>query len=292
MSFIELLCLFALYSVFGWCTEVIYATMNTGKFVNRGFLNGPVCPIYGTGVVIVVLILDPISNSLPLLFLGAVVLTSVLEFITGAVLERFFHLKWWDYSDEHFNIKGYVCLKFSVLWGLACILVVRILQPPVMKFIRILPVSLRTILLVIFYSLLVFDLIITVVSLMKLQKQLRLLTEIEKTLNGLSETVGETLSKGTIKGMQEIRELKEQTEKVKEETTDYVDAKKLKLLERNHAVKERLEYLKERYTQSLAGKSFVHRRINLAFPKLNIPTRAELLQRLEEWKKSNHGSDK
>ena len=79
----QFLWIFFIYAFLGWCTEVSYAALNTGKFVNRGFLNGPVCPIYGFGVVIVLACLTPLKGNFVLLFLGSVVLTSALEWITG-----------------------------------------------------------------------------------------------------------------------------------------------------------------------------------------------------------------
>ena len=105
----RLLWIFFIYAFLGWCTEVSYAALVTGTFVNRGFLNGPVCPIYGFGVVIVLTCLTPLAGSLPLLFLGSVVLTSALEWLTGFALEKLFHQRWWDYSDEPFNLSGYIC---------------------------------------------------------------------------------------------------------------------------------------------------------------------------------------
>jgi len=85
---------FAIYAFIGWCAEVIYVVVTTGKFSNRGFLNGPVCPIYGFGVIMVVLSLSPIKEHLFVLFAGSVLLTSFLEWITGFMLERVFHNKW------------------------------------------------------------------------------------------------------------------------------------------------------------------------------------------------------
>jgi len=82
----EVLWIFMIYAFFGWCTEVSYAALNDGKFVNRGFLNGAYCPIYGCGVVIVVAVLTPLKENLPVLFLGSFLLTSTLEYITGFVL--------------------------------------------------------------------------------------------------------------------------------------------------------------------------------------------------------------
>ena len=109
--------IFFVYAFLGWCTEVGYAALRTGRFVNRGFLNGPVCPIYGFGMVIVLFTLEPLAENILLLFLGSVVLTSALEWITGLVLEKLFHQRWWDYSDEPFNVGGYICLRFSLMWG-------------------------------------------------------------------------------------------------------------------------------------------------------------------------------
>ena len=111
----QALWIFIIYAFLGWCSEVAFAAVNKGKFVNRGFLNGPVCPIYGVGMLIVVLCLWSLRDRPLLLFLGSALLTTALEFVTGFVLEKFFHDKWWDYSDMPFNIKGYVCLKFTVV---------------------------------------------------------------------------------------------------------------------------------------------------------------------------------
>ena len=115
-NFYEVLWIFIIYAFIGWCAEVSYAAVNRGIFVNRGFLNGPYCPIYGCGVVIVVTVLMPLKDNLFLLFVGSVVLTSVLEYITGFLLEKVFHNKWWDYSNLPFNLHGYICLKFSIYW--------------------------------------------------------------------------------------------------------------------------------------------------------------------------------
>lgn len=108
----ELVWIFIIYAFIGWCTEVSYAALDRGIFVNRGFLNGPYCPIYGCGVVIVVAVLTPLKDNLLILFIGSFLLTSILEYITGYLLEKVFHNQWWDYSDKPFNIHGYVCLKF------------------------------------------------------------------------------------------------------------------------------------------------------------------------------------
>lgn len=129
--FYDLLFYFAIYSFAGWCGEVVFATVRHGKFVNRGMLHGAYCPIYGFGLIIVIICLTPIKDSWLLLFVGSAVLTTVLEFITGFVLDKLFGRRWWDYSDKKFNIGGYICPQFTVVWGLACLLIMKVVQPAI-----------------------------------------------------------------------------------------------------------------------------------------------------------------
>ena len=111
---------FFIYGFLGWCTEVAFAAWKERTFVNRGFLNGPICPIYGFGVCSVVYLLKPFESNFILLYISSVILVSALEWLTGFLLEKLFHHKWWDYSNEPFNIKGYICLRFSI--NLGCVL--------------------------------------------------------------------------------------------------------------------------------------------------------------------------
>lgn len=122
---------FIAYSFLGWMLEVIYHIFSIKKLINRGFLHRPICPIYGSGAVIMILFLTPLIDNTIYLFVGGFILATVLEYITGYVLELAFDTKWWDYTNEKFNIKGYVCLKFSLLWGLVAVFMMRVLQPKI-----------------------------------------------------------------------------------------------------------------------------------------------------------------
>ena len=122
LTLYEVFAYFFLYSFLGWVTEVAFHAVTQGKFVNRGFLNGPVCPIYGTGMVAVLLILGEYVSRPWAVFLVGVALPTAIELVTGWVLERFFHNKWWDYSSRRFNLKGYICLEFSICGALPCCL--------------------------------------------------------------------------------------------------------------------------------------------------------------------------
>ncbi len=132
---------FIIYSLFGWITETIYAGWEEHRFVNRGFLNGPFCPIYGFGIVLLLTTLRPFFDNLPLLFLGSVALTSILEYFTGWVLETVFNHKWWDYSNRSFNLNGRICLRFSLYWGIAAMLIIKVVHPWVTQIVDKIPLQ-------------------------------------------------------------------------------------------------------------------------------------------------------
>lgn len=122
---------FCLYSFLGWVCESIYCSAGEKRLINRGFLNGPVCPVYGFGAVIVVKLLTPFENNLVLLFLTGMAATSVLEYFTGYLLETLFHTKWWDYSQRRCNIRGRVCLRNSLMFGGLSVIAMKLINPVV-----------------------------------------------------------------------------------------------------------------------------------------------------------------
>ncbi len=237
-NFYELVWIFIIYAFIGWCTEVSYATLDTGKFVNRGFLNGPYCPIYGCGVVIVVTILTPLKENLLILFVGSFVLTSVLEYITGFILEKAFHNKWWDYSDKPFNIKGYVCLKFSVYWGLACTFIMDVIHPMIYAAITWIPHVVGIILLSILMCVFTVDCVLTVMTILKFNKRLKIMDELASSIHKLSDEIGESIYEnvtGVIEKSEEFQEnhveLMDKLAETKDNLTELPQTAKNKLAE-------------------------------------------------------------
>ena len=110
----QIVWIFFIYAFLGWCTEVSYAALVTGRFVNRGFLNGPVCPIYGFGVVVVLACLTPLADFLPVLFVGSVLLTSLLEWLTGFVLEKLFHHRCWVFFYETLHLWVFFYQSYTI----------------------------------------------------------------------------------------------------------------------------------------------------------------------------------
>lgn len=136
---------FIAYSFMGWVTEMVYVSITQHEIASRGFLYGPFCPVYGFGVLLLLWLLQPLRRNPLLSFAAAVVLTSVLEYLTGFALEWAFDLRWWDYSHEFLNLQGRICLKISVAWGLASIMVLNLVHPFVEKLSERLPASFRVV---------------------------------------------------------------------------------------------------------------------------------------------------
>lgn len=201
-SLYQLLFFFVIYSVGGWCLEVAYHVVTMGEFVNRGFLNGPYCPIYGFGMLFVIVLLMPLKEQPLLLFAGSVALTTLLEFLTGFVLERVFHDKWWDYSEEPFNVKGYICLKFSLLWGVACMMAVDIIHVFFDRLVAFVPLPVGTVVLFIMLAVMLSDTIITILSVRQLHLRFRGMNEIAGAIRFLSDSLGENIRDVTVKGIE------------------------------------------------------------------------------------------
>lgn len=121
--------LFIIYAFLGWVMECTLGLIEKRKFVNRGFLIGPYCPIYGVGVVSVTLLLSRFSDNIILLFILSTILCGLLEYFTGYIMEKIFNARWWDYSDSKFNINGRVCLDTLIPFGIICVLVICFVNP-------------------------------------------------------------------------------------------------------------------------------------------------------------------
>ena len=140
IDFYHLMNWLIIYSFFGWVWETCYVSVKSGKFVNRGFINGPLCTIYGFGAVSVYVILRPFSDNLLYLYLGGVVVATALECVTAVLMESIFHTSWWDYSDNKFNFQGRICLGASLGWGAFTVILFKVLHPLVESIVILYPV--------------------------------------------------------------------------------------------------------------------------------------------------------
>lgn len=276
MSVYFVLLYFFVYGFLGWCTEVAFAGVKEGKFVNRGFLNGPICPIYGVGVAVVVSCLDGFKDNLVLLYISSVVLVTALEWFTGFVLDKLFHNKWWDYSSMPLNLNGYVCLLFSLIWGVACVLIVKVLHPLIHKGLDFLPEFVVWTCIVLFGVTLFVDLYVTVTDILKMNKKLAKMNEIATELHRISDEIGENI----YEDVKEALEFKEEmTGRLKERAAEFQERRK----DISEDVREQIMEL-SKYYRELVLKNPAHmKRIIKAFPKLESRKYKDALEDLREY---------
>lgn len=126
---------FYLYCFFGWIFESTYVSLKKRRFVNRGFLRLPMLPLYGTGAVMMLWVSLPVKDNLFLVYIFGVIAATILEYVTGYVMERLFKMKYWDYSNQRWNLNGYICLSSSIAWGFLTILMTEVIHRPIADFV-------------------------------------------------------------------------------------------------------------------------------------------------------------
>ena len=215
---------FFIYSFAGWCIEVCCAAIQKRKFVNRGFVNGPLCPIYGSGAVLFAIFLPELKEAPFFLFLAGAILASILEFTTGALLEKLFHRKWWDYSDIKWNYEGYVCLPFSLIWGGCAVILSMFLNPLLVKLLGIMPKLLMVIIMIALTVVLVLDTVGTTLAIRGLQKKQVQLAEFTEGVSQVSKLLENVITRRIQKRMDkafpmlEIPKIKRQKRTKEKET--------------------------------------------------------------------------
>ena len=167
----ELLWLIFVYSFFGWIIETVVGSIKKRRFVNRGFLSGPVCLVYGISAVIMTVALRDLSHTWGYLFLGCTLDATAIEWITGKLLERMTHHKWWDYSGKRWNFDGYICLQSSLFWGVLGVCAIKFFNRALITVYRLIPDVVAVCLIWILVGILIFDLTATIAALLRIQKK-------------------------------------------------------------------------------------------------------------------------
>lgn len=169
---IKYILLFFIYAFIGWCIEVVAKIIDDRKFVNRGFLIGPILPIYGIGVLLILLVTKQGDNFI-IVFLKAIGVCSILEYFTSWIMEVFFKTRWWDYSQRKFNINGRICINTMLPFGILVLFVVYVLNPFFTYIIDHSPYVLNVIIAGIFVFFILLDFIITLKVLFKIKKKIK-----------------------------------------------------------------------------------------------------------------------
>lgn len=167
---------FMFYSVVGWIYETVLCSAQQRQFVNRGFLNGPYCPIYGYGAIFDILFLSEIENPI-LLFLAAMLLTSTLEYLTSWGMEQIFHARWWDYSDKKFNINGRVYLTGAIAFGTFSLVLIKVVHPAITAYTETIPPMVCSLVALTLFATLLADTVFTITKFSEINDLLRDMTD-------------------------------------------------------------------------------------------------------------------
>lgn len=217
MSIIDYIFYFFFYSFVGWFLESCYCSVRPKKWINRGFLRGPLCPIYGTGALVIMVLIIPLRSLTKNLYLNELIIFAVgmvvcdfVEYMTSFIMEKLFNARWWDYSNKKYNLHGRICLTHTFYWGTAACLFSFVIHPFIdlylISFIN--PVS-RKILVYIFLTVFSFDLLDTVINALGIRKmsgKLQSLFDDVKTLsNSVSTTLGDKFDRNAEEKIAELQ---------------------------------------------------------------------------------------
>lgn len=282
---------FILYGFFGWVYESILVSVKNKRLVNRGFLNGPIIPLYGAGATIVYVCLHHVQHNYVLVFFGGMLIATVLEYITSFLMEIFFHAKWWDYSKFKFNIKGRICLMASAFWGVLSIVMVSILQPLIEKIILAIPREFGRVNAYILFLLFVVDLCVTIANTVQLDHTLLAMKKIKKDMAEYLENTRWYAMKEERKSRLEHITFFEWMEQIKEM---YIEKKADSMSELNdkeeferenditEETERRLRGYWENYQKHIKSRNYVKRRLLKAFPNMKTKNRESEFKELKE----------
>lgn len=229
--------LFIIYSMMGWLMEVLCSLFYRKKFVNRGFLIGPYCPIYGCGAILITLLLNKYINDPITLFIMAILLCGVLEYLTSYAMEKIFHLRWWDYSNKKFNLNGRVCLDTIIPFGVLGMLIMYVTNPFFLDKLELLPDMVLNIVFYVVIVIYVVDNIISLVTIFGIKKTTAFVSrenrednteeitkKVREILLGRQKAFTQKRLVNAYPKLQTIRiKVKEKIEKTKEEIDQKID---------------------------------------------------------------------
>ena len=191
----QLLWLFLCYSFLGWLCETALAAMRKRRLLNRGFLNTPFSPVYGLGGVLFAIFLPELRSDPFFLFLGGMILATVLELFTGILLEKLTGQKWWDYSGQRFQFEGHICLTYSVLWGLSALFCLFVGNRLLLALVGLIPDPVGRVILLVIFLLLALDVLTALAALFQWKISFREAEELSRFLRKLTQTLDNAVTR-------------------------------------------------------------------------------------------------
>lgn len=265
---VQWLFFFYFYCFFGWCFESAYVSLRNRRLINRGFIRGPFLPLYGSGALMMLIVSGPVRDSLILTYIMGCIGATILEYVTGVAMEALFKVRYWDYSNQKFNFRGYICLSSSLAWGGLTILMTEVVHAPVERLVLGIPENLLTVVTFALTVILVADFTLSFKEAIDLRDVLAKMEETKEELGRLQKRLDVLIA---VSG--EERKLRKQERE--ERTEDLIRSIEARLLD----VKEKLRNGVEEYSESTREELF---QLRMKF-KVNVENRKSL----QELKKLN-----
>ncbi len=283
--FYELYFYFLIYSFLGWALESLFVSATNKEWVNRGFIRGPFCPIYGTGAVLVILALTPAMGNLAWVFLGGVLIATVVEYFISLFLEKLFHATWWDYSEMPLNLQGRICLRRSLEWGALSVVMLTVIQPPIADFVRWIPRTIAEFAGTAILIYLIADTSVTVMNILQLKEKIEKLEEARLGLRERMESVKIFEARKELleylEGLPISEAMANLREKIEEHTGQMRQLKAEERLRFEYFLSEIKERL-ERRQRILKKSTLTERRLYKAFPRLHFEKYNEAFKAFKE----------
>lgn len=276
--FLTFFAYFLIYAFLGWCAEVAFAAVTLHALVNRGFLNGPICPIYGCGMVCMLVLLGDAAASLPAVFFGGMVITTLVELIGGWALYQLFHTRWWDYSNFKWNLGGYICPQFTLLWGIGSVALVMGVHPVVARLVATVPALPLLVAGGICFVLLAADVALSAAAAVGLNRRLAEIDEMRAAIRKTSDALTTVIGTNAMTMDELLDEQKLQLMLARMEGRDNAAELRAQLTEL--AARARVE--RARVEQLARQQFFGMGRLLRAFPHMKAPSHTEAMAILHE----------
>ena len=258
--------LFIFWSFFGWGMECCVHTLKMGAYSDRGFLSMPLCPIYGFGVLIINIALSGLVEHPLLMFVCSAAICTTFEFLVGVAMKKLFHAMWWDYSDEHFNFHGYICLKVTLEWGIACVLAECVARPVVEGVLFMIPRLPGTVFIIVMGVLIIIDTVMSVMTVNHINVELKELTELTGAMYDLATKIGRNLGETALETQERGNEIYAAAYLAGENVSESLETISSDI---RTSTEEQLERMRRRYDAIAAFTDRRERRMLNAFPTMH-----------------------
>lgn len=269
------LLIFYLYCVLGWCFESTVVSVQQRRFVNRGFLRGPMLPIYGFGATILLHVSLPLYDRPVELFFASMVAATAFEYVVGVVMEKLFKVKYWDYSTHRFQFQGRICLQSSLCWGFLGLILARVIHPPVEAIVVVLPFGVLIVVDIVLSAMFVSDVAVSVRTALDLAHMLEELDKLREQGAELRQQLSET-------ALVKLTNLSYRVDEARGEWSEKMDDAREQLSDAKEQILARLDELQNRFDEQAANLGRIRKSMLRGNPTARSTRYDAVLQRLKK----------